>query len=253
MLVALSLVSLLSLVAVAEPMPEPAAAAAPPASVADGNVYLTRYDELMAPSSYEAGISMTATRDDGSTRTYTMNLQKSGDDKVRLSFSAPKSAVGQEMLRQGDNLWVYMPNLKRAVRLASRDSFMGGDFNNADVLRVHYQTDYNATVVGRAAGNVELELIAKVKDASWERIKLWMTDVPLKNSQPVKAEFYAASGKLLRTLAFEDVKTFGKVIRPTRLLMGNALVPARKSEMSWLSLDVKDIPAKRFGIDDLGR
>lgn len=233
------------------------AAAPPAAQTADAAAYIARYDEVMAPSSYEAALSMTATREDGSTRTYAMTIQKAGDDKVRISFSSPKSAVGQEMLRQGDNLWVYMPNLKRAVRLASRESFMGGDFNNADVLRVHWQTDYSASVVEQQDGpdgkTVKLELKAKVPDASWDRILLWMSDVDVKASQPVKAEFYAASGKLLRTLQFADVKTFGKVTRPARLLMGNALVPAKKSEMSWTSLDVKPIADKRFGLDDLGR
>lgn len=229
-------------------------AAAPPA---DAAAYVARYDEIMAPSSYEASVSMTATREDGSTRTYAMTIQKAGDDKVRVSFSSPKSAVGQEMLRQGDNLWVYMPNLKRAVRLASRESFMGGDFNNADVLRVHWQSDYSATVVEQKDGpegkTVKLELKAKIPDASWDRILLWMTDVDVKAAQPVRAEFYAASGKLLRTLQFDDVKPFGKISRPAKLVMGNALVPARKSEMSWSAVDVKPISDKRFGIDDLGR
>jgi outer membrane lipoprotein-sorting protein len=229
-----------------------APAAAPPAAP-PAAAYIERYDALMAPASYEASLSMTATREDGSTRTYAMTLQKAGDDRVRVSFSQPRSAVGQEMLRQGDNLWVYMPNLKRAVRLASRESFMGGDFNNADVLRVHWQSDYDAVVVARKDGKVELELKAKVKDASWDRIRLWMTDVDIKASQPVRAEFYAASGKLLRTLQFDDVKSFGEVTRPAKLVMGNALVPSRKSEMSWSAIDVKPIPDKRFGIDDLGR
>ncbi len=237
----------------------PFLAQAPP--VADAAALVRRYDAVMAPLGYEAKVTMTAWREDGSSRTYAMTVQKSGDDKVRVSFSAPKSAVGQEMLRQGENLWVYMPSLKRAVRLASRESFMGGDFNNADVLRVHWQTDYNATVStasspGAPEATVELELKAKVPDASWDTIRLWMTNESASSSMPVKAEFYAASGKLLRTLEFKDVKAFGKdpsSARPSRLLMQNALVPTRKSEMSWQSIDAGAIADKRFTLDDLGR
>ena len=231
-------------------------AAAPP----DAAALVRRYDAVMAPPAYEAKMKMTAWREDGSQRGYVMTVQKSGDDKVRVSFAEPKSAVGQEMLRQGDNLWVYMPSLKRAVRLASRESFMGGDFNNADVLRVHWQSDYDAKVIAQAEGKVELELKAKVNDASWDRIRLWMTDVAAAASMPVRAEFFAASGKLLRTLEFSDVKQFGKgpgssvgSERPARLTMKNALVPSRKSEMSWESLVVAPIADKRFSLEDLGR
>ena len=226
------------------------------ATVPDASALVRRYDAVMAPAAYVADVTMTAWREDGTSRTYAMTIQKSGDEKVRLSFSAPKSAVGQEMLRQGDNLWVYMPSLKRAVRLASRESFMGGDFNNADVLRVHWQSDYDAKVVAQKDGKVELELAAKVPDASWDRIRLWMTDVDAAASMPVKAEFYAASGKLLRTLDFKDTKLFGKdksSERPARLIMGNALVPSRKSEMVWEKIDVGPVADKRFGLDDLGR
>jgi len=226
------------------------------AAAPDPAAFIRRYDAVMAPPSYEATSKMSAWREDGTSRTYVMTVHKSGDDKVRLSFSAPKSAVGQEMLRQGDNLWVYMPSLKRAVRLASRESFMGGDFNNADVLRVHWQSDYEGKVVAQADGKIELELKAKVPDASWDRIRLWMSDVDAAASMPVRAEFYAASGKLLRTLEFADVRAFGKdksTARPARLIMGNALVPARKSEMIWETLEVKAISDKRFGLEDLGK
>ena len=222
----------------------------------DPAAFIRRYDAVMAPASYEAKVKMTAWREDRTSRTYAMTIQKSGDDKVRITFSEPKSAVGQEMLRQGDNLWVYMPSLKRAVRLASRESFMGGDFNNADVLRVHWQSDYHGKVTAQGNGKIELELKAKVPDASWDRIKLWMSDVDAAVSMPVRAEFYAASGKLLRTLEFADVKAFGKdksMQRPSRLVMGNALVPARKSEMSWEAIEVAPIADKRFGLEDLGR
>ena len=55
------------------------------------------------------------------------------------------------MLRNGDNLWVYIPNLKRATRVALRDSFQGGDFNNADVLRVNYEADYTGKLIDAGA------------------------------------------------------------------------------------------------------
>ena len=75
------------------------------------------------------------------------DILKRDADKFRVWFSEPASVKGQEILRLGDNSWVYLPNLKRATRIANRDSFQGGDFNNADVLRVNYTVDYDAVIV----------------------------------------------------------------------------------------------------------
>jgi outer membrane lipoprotein-sorting protein len=232
-----------------------AALSPPPTGSVDVAAFVRRYDEVMAPAAYEGAVQMTAWREDGTSRNYKMRILKAGADKVRLTFEEPKSAVGQEMLRQGDNLWVYMPNLKRAVRLASRDSFMGGDFNNADVLRPNWQVDYNAAFVREQTGEITLDLKARTADAAWDRVLLWMTAGDPKKSQPVRAEFYAASGKLLRSVQFVGTRDFGGgVVRPTSITIKNEIVPARRSELTWDSLTLKnDISPQRFVIDDLGR
>jgi outer membrane lipoprotein-sorting protein len=232
---------------------------AAPALADDAAAYLARFDQVMSPDFFEADTRMIAHREDGSVRTYKMRVQKSGTEKLRATFLEPSSAKGQEMLRNGDNLWLYMPNLKRAVRVASRDQFMGGDFNNADVLRVNYTADY-AAVLGKSDDPklVVLELKAKSPQVAYDVIKLWMTADP-KTAQPVKSELYAASGKLLRTAEFTDVKAFssggkGEWKRPAKIVMKNALVPARFSEMVWDDGEVKSsISPQRFVLDDLGR
>ena len=214
---------------------------------------LKKYDSVMGPENFLATIEMTAHRDDGSTRTYKMTVLKKGDDKFRASFAEPAAVRGQEMLRQGDNLWVYMPNLKRAVRMANRDSFQGGDFNNADVLRVNYQADYTAKVVadsGRADAWL-IELHAKTKDAAYDMIKLWMRK---SDSQPVKGEYYTASGKMLRMADFTDFKVYSGLLRPGKISMKNMLATQRYSTMTWESIDTKvSPPTGKFVLDDLGK
>ena len=214
---------------------------------------LKHYDEIMGPAQFEAEATMTATREDGTSRTYAMKFLKKDQDKFRLWFSEPAAVKGQEMLRNGDNLWIYIPNLKRATRVANRDNFQGGDFNNADVLRVHYQTDYAATV---AAGSAipdawEIELKAKTTDAAYDRIKLWMRR---SDFMPVKGEYYSASGKMLRMAEFSEVKSFGGFKRPSKIVMKNMLAVKRYSTMTVDAMNVKvSPPGARFVLDDLGR
>ena len=213
---------------------------------------LKRYDQVMSPRTFDGLLVMIAHRQDDTTRTYKFRALKSQDDKIRTWFFEPAAAKGQEMLRVEDNMWVYMPNLKRALRLASRESFQGGDFNNGDVLRVNYVADYNAKLIPAEDDKLWLlDLTAKSKEAAYDHIKLWMTK---DKQQPAKAEYYAASGKILRSAKFEDVKTFHGLERPAHMTMRNELATKRYTEMMWLDLKLDlDVPAQKFVVDDLGR
>ena len=226
----------------------PSAAAEPTAEQ-----ILARYDEIMGPATFEAVSTMTAHREDGSTRSYEMRFLRGGKDRFRVWFDAPGSVKGQEMLRSGDNLWLYLPNLKRATRIANRDSFQGGDFNNADVLRVNYTADYTATLVpSEMPDTYKLELKAKGPDTAYDAIKLWFRKQDL---QPVRGEYYATSGQLLRSAEFKEPTEFEKgYVRPATVSMRNELLKARWSEMTFKRMKRNvEVPAQRFTQADLGR
>lgn len=222
----------------------------PPATQA----VLAKYDAAMAPMAFKAVAIMTAHRDDGSTRGYKMTILKGADDKSRIWFQEPAAVRGQEMLRNGENFWVYMPNLKRAMRLASRDNFQGGDFNNADVLRANYARDYDGTVKEDAAKPDQwlLELKAKTADSAYDSVKLWVLREPL--GIPVRGEYYTSSGKMLRSADFSDVKDFGNGLkRPAKTTMRNEIATQRFSEMQWESVDsAAAVSDGKFGLSDLG-
>jgi outer membrane lipoprotein-sorting protein len=214
---------------------------------------LAKYDAIMGPGTFEAEQRMTSTREDGSSRTYGMKFLKRDADKFRVWFSEPASVKGQELLRLGDNAWVYLPNLKRATRIANRDAFQGGDFNNADVLRVNYSADYDGELVPSDVPDTYcLKLKAKGPETAYDAITLWLRKGDL---QPVKGQYFGTSGKLLRSAEFSEHRELDKgYVRPTRVVMRNELVPARKSEMvlKVLKLNV-DAPPQRFTQTDLGR
>jgi hypothetical protein len=214
---------------------------------------VARYDALMSPPAFEATMVMIARREDGSERSYTLKSQKLGTDKLRATFLAPANAKGQEMLRLDDTLYSYLPNLKRAVRVASRDSFMGGDFNNGDVLRVNYTADYTPTLMPSPDGTCA-SLEARGPQVAYDRIELCLTTGPIDTAQPTSARYFAKSGKLLRSAVFFDVKNFGSVVRPGTIVMKNEVQHQRQSTMRWDSFEVKaDISSQRFVVEDLGR
>jgi hypothetical protein len=227
------------------------AAAPAPARAEDAASILKQYDLVMGPQHFEAAASMTAHRPDGSVRTYQMRFLKSGEDKFRVFFDAPSNARGQELLRVGDNFWVYMPNLKRAVRLAARESFMGGDFNNADVLRVNYSVDYDAAIRSETAESWTLDLKSHNPGSAYDRIELTLHKG---DHLPIEGHFFAASGKELRAAEFKAPTDFHGHRRPKLVTMRNLIEGGRFSE---IALDdfrvVESIPATRFVLTELGK
>jgi outer membrane lipoprotein-sorting protein len=218
---------------------------------ADAAAILQRYDQVMGPAYFEGAASMTAHRSDGTERSYDMRYWKANEDKFRTAFDQPATARGQEILRVGDNFWVYMPNLKRAVRLAARESFMGGDFNNADVLRVNYSADYAPGLLEEAPDRWVLELRSKTPSSAYDRIVL---TVHKGDYLPLEGRFYAASGKELRSALFEEPRDFHGHRRPSRITMRNSLEPGRWSVMRVLDFRVlPSLPATRFVLTELGK
>lgn len=217
------------------------------------DMLVEKYDAVMGPENFESMARMTARREDGTTRTYEMKFVKKGLEKFRIWFKGPASVAGQEVLRVGDNAWVYLPNLKRATRIANRDSFQGGDFNNADVLRVNYKSDYSA-VLGKSdkPDSLLIELKSKNPNTSYDVVKLWMRKG---DGMPVRGEYFGTSGKILRSAEFSDFKEFSKGYkRPAKVIMRNELIKERYTELVTETMNVNvKFPDQRFALPDLGK
>jgi len=97
-----------------------------------------------------------------------------------------------------------------------------------------------------------LQLKARHQETAYDAVTLYVRTSDL---LPVKGKYYGTSGKLMRSAEFLDVKELSKgFIRPSRIIMHNELVPARKSEMlvKTMKLDI-EVPAQRFTQTDLGK
>jgi hypothetical protein len=73
------------------------------------------------------------------------------------------------------------------------------------------------------------------------------------NFHPHKAEFYSVSGRLLKTARYEEFKTLGGRVRPTRLVLRDALREGEESVMDYSAMKPRDLPARMFSKDYLQR
>jgi outer membrane lipoprotein-sorting protein len=205
-----------------------------PAAALDGNEILRKVDRNLEPESYEAYRKLIDIQPDGSRKEYVLYTLKKGRDRVVALFLSPPSDKGRTTLRLAENMWLYMPDVGRPIRITSLQSVTGSIFNNADILRIDYTAEYDVNAVEDRKDAYLLSLKAKTGEVAYDRLKMWVDRQLL---LPVTIEAYAASGLLIKTLRFRDIKDFGGGIRrPATIETDSPLYKGYRSVMLWSGL-----------------
>jgi outer membrane lipoprotein-sorting protein len=217
----------------------------------DGTQILQKVDRNLEPESYEAYRQLIDIQPDGTKKEYVLYTMKKGREKIAALFLSPPSDKGRVTLRLGDNMWLYMPDVGRPIRVTSLQSVTGSIFNNADILRIDYSAEYSVEAAEEQKDALLLSLKAKTGEVAYDRLKMWVDKQLL---LPVTIECYAASGLLLKTLHFRNIKDFGGGIkRPATLETDSPLYKGYKSVMQWSGLKKRDFPDEIFTLNYLPR
>ncbi len=216
----------------------------------DATSVVADVEKALAPKNFKALYNFTNYRTDGTVMTYEVSFTVRDVDNSHGYFLKPEREKGREVLRQKDVIWTYMPNVGRAVRVADRESFAGGDFSNADVLRVDWLNQYKAEMAKDSENQWIIDLTAKGSEASYAKMRLWINK---KDKMPVQQYFYDSTGTLLKKCLYGSIKTFGELTRPSRLVMEN-VITKQKSEMKVIEITLgQKFPDSRFAVDNLGK
>ena len=114
-----------------------------PAFALDGEAILKQVDRKLNPESYEMYRKLINIEPDGRKKEFVLFTAKKGRDKMVALFLDPPSDKGRATLRLGDNMWLYIPNVGKPIRITSLQSVVGGVFNNADILNLDYSVEYS--------------------------------------------------------------------------------------------------------------
>jgi len=222
-----------------------------PAFAIDGAQILQKVDRNLEPESYEAYRKLIDIQPDGSRKEYVLYTLKKDRDKVVALFLSPASDKGRATLRLGENMWLYMPDVGRPIRITSLQSVTGSVFNNADILRIDYGEEYAVEAAEEQNDAYLLTLKARTDDVAYDRLKMWVDKRAL---LPVNIEAYAASGLLIKTLRFKDIKDFGGGIRrPATIETESPLQKGYKSVMLWSGMKKASFPDEIFTLNYLPR
>ncbi len=216
-----------------------------------GNEILKKVDENLMPVSYESYRKLINEEPDGSKKEFIFYMVKKGKDKVAMLYVSPASEKGRATLRLGDNMWLYIPNVGRPIRITSMQSVVGGVFNNADIMRLDYSIEYDATILEQNKSEYILNLKAKTQTVAYDNLKMW---VDKKNTMVTKVECYAASGTFIKTLEFKNVKDFGDGIkRPAVIETSSPLYKGYRSLMIYSKMKLRKFPDEVFTLEYLSR
>ena len=216
-----------------------------------GDVILQQVDKNLFPDSYELYRKLINIEPDGSKREFIFYTVRKGRAKIASLFLAPASEKGRATLRLGDNMWLYIPNVGRPIRITSLQSVTGGIFNNADIMRLDFSVEYNCARMEEKNRKYILDLKAKTDSVAYDRL---LMVVDKKTILPEEIKCFAASGMLIKTLHFKNIKEFGPgIVRPAIIETDSPLHKGYKSIMIFARLKKRNFPDEVFTFSFMSR
>jgi outer membrane lipoprotein-sorting protein len=215
-----------------------------PVYAIDGNKLLEQVDRNLNPESYESYKKLINIEPDGSKKEFVLFTVKKGQDKVAAMFISPASEKGRSTLRLDENMWLYIPNVGKPLRITSLQSVVGGVFNNSDLLRLDYTSEYDVEKVEDKGSEHILHLKAKTKTVAYDKLKMWVNK---DNLLPTKIDSLTEASMLIKTLYFKKIKDFGGgIVRPSVIETDSPLYKGYKSVMIFAKVKEKTFTDEVF-------
>lgn len=175
---------------------------------------LAAADQKIIPdvASYLADIKVEA---GSQVRKYSFKGSKKGQEKNLLIQTEPKSAIGICHLRKGESIWTYYPTIHKTMRYAYMSIFLDSTLNYGDMMNTELTRDYDPVSLetekaeGRDA--YKITMTPKKGHEGYARI---VSSIDRESYLPIKREYYALSGVLMKTAVFQkfDFSAEGRVV-----------------------------------------
>jgi outer membrane lipoprotein-sorting protein len=211
----------------------------------DGAAILKQVDKNLQPESFESYRKLINVEPSGAKREFLLYTVKKGNDKIVSLFLSPASEKGRATLRLGDNMWLYIPDVGKAVRITSLQSVVGGVFNNADIMRLDFHVEYDVQNIQDTKSEYILDLKAKTGAVAYDKLKMWVNK---KTVVPTKVECYAATGLLIKTLYYKEIKPIDDVLRPSIIETDSPLYKGYESFLVYAKVKKRIVPDEVFTI-----
>ncbi|HHU82340.1 MAG TPA: outer membrane lipoprotein-sorting protein [Firmicutes bacterium] len=205
-----------------------------------------------------------------------------------LYFLAPPKVNGQKMLMSGKEIWMHFPKTKNVIKLSPAQILLG-EVANGDIMQLNFSRDYHCTLLPEGdspdtaaqwardngdkgteflscCGDKGTELLSCCEDhrtcarlllaarengeGTYQKIILY---VDKESYLPVAGEFYARSGKLLKTVAYREYRqVLGKPVA-MKVTIYDGLQTEKYTVMEYKRLVEKSVPVNYYRKEYLPR
>jgi len=175
-------------------------------------------------------------------REMTLEMWSLGRDRFLARILKPKKDEGVASLKIGGEMWNYLSNIDRLVKIPSSmmgESWMGSHLTNDDLVKENQIDDLYDLTLKQTGGSAEVTATPKPDAAVvWGRI-LYTIDV--ERLIPLSIRYYDEDGTQVRTITFDDVRKVSGRWIPLRMLVRPEDKPSERTEFSYttLTFDVK--------------
>ncbi|MDI9613068.1 MAG: outer membrane lipoprotein-sorting protein [Acidobacteriota bacterium] len=204
-------------------------------------------DEVRNPQSdFTVDVTVTSIKPGKNPGTAKYEVMVKGKTKTIIKTMAPAVDRGTSMLMVDYDFWVFLPTVTKALRISLQQRLLG-EVANGDIARVNFSGDYAPKLL--KTERIEnrdyyvLELIAKDDRVTYHRVLLW---VEKGNYHPLKAEFYAVSGRILKIASYENYRQVAGKLRPTRLVLDDPTVKGQRSIIDYTNVVRASLPDRIF-------
>ena len=213
---------------------------------------LSRADRIRFPDEgFQVDVTITTTEPDVNEDVRAYRILSKGNNQTLVQTTAPAVDRGQILLMRDRDLWSFLPNLSQPIRLPLSQK-LTGQVANGDLARANFAGDYEPKFLRTekidGVSYHVLQLDAVDNGVTYRKVLYWINE---KNSRPYKAEFYALSGRLLKTSHYQEFRALGGETRPTRLVIEDSLRHGRRSVLEYRDMVMRDLSDKIFTKDYL--
>lgn len=236
---AVAALGLLNPVAFAQPAPPPIAADTGADALA--REILDHVDDLFRGQASHGRARMSVTTEHWQ-RSLELEFWSKGKERSLIRITAPKKEQDTATLRSGNDLWNFLPKVKRVVKLPSSmlgASWMGSHFSNDDLVKDSRMADDYALSVSFRGVRDGVDVIEVTGLPHPDAAVVWgkvVVEVLAADRMPRSIRYYDEQMKLARTLTYHDVAAMGGRRLPTRMSMQPADKTAESTEVVWLEI-----------------
>ena len=214
-----------------------------PASVEgpSAEIILKKADEVRNPSeSFFMKVKVTNKGEEEKPSQFDVSIK--GNNRTLIKTLLPKRDRGRNLLMLDENMWVFIPNLKRSVRVGLSQK-LTGQAANGDISRMRWSGDYTPKLLKETKKSWLLHLQAKKKGLTYEQLKVLISK---KGYRPRQAHLMSVSGKLLKKIYYQAYKKLAGRLRPSQMNIIDVINDNKKSLIEIEEMEARDFQTALF-------